>query len=210
MKQLHFDSNFLGIPLRLIHTASKQLTRQLTLSDKRKREIDFVSGIPGIGTVLAVLLAMELKKPLLIKYGADHYSVDIEQVKKFADKEVTPLVEASHFIATTDEPLSMIIGIIMAKQTKKTFIFVPRNPKIDLVSTKLKRVAILIHHPVIKEKSSYVKEAIETLKNLGIDALKVPERNTTRLLTKIDIIGKKDYGFGRGGVVHKKWFKKFK
>lgn len=91
-------------------------------------KVDYVYGIPKAGIAPATLLALELQKPLVIKNGGKYYAVDILKARKFVQDNLTEFMKSADVVAGTS-PLGIILGIIIAEELEKPFLFVRKEPK---------------------------------------------------------------------------------
>ncbi len=180
--------------------ARKALKKALASLVKKidPKTIKYIYGVPKAGIAPATLLALTLGKEMLIKHDNVYYCVDIKKAVKLVREKMTDYKKSADIMAGT-VPFGTIIGIIMAEELGKPFIFVRDKPKEHGLKQQVEGLwnpgdgVVLVDPLYNNDMTSYTKDAITALEeSAGINIIDLWIGHINSVVTPLDTNDLKD------------------
>lgn len=156
---------------------ARKVLRQGLASLVEDIEVDYVYGIPKAGIAPAVLLSLEINRPLLIKDAGRYYEINTTAIKNLIEDSESDTFGSSDIIIGT-MPLGTVLGIILAEVVQKPFLFVREAPKNHGLGKQVEGIitpgdSAFLVDPLCNRFTNYTFDAVSGLQKEGIEITSV-------------------------------------
>lgn len=170
--------------------ARRTIRKSLAHSIDEKNLIYGAYGITNSGIASATLMALESNKDLILKIGGDYCEIDL---KRLRDSNISPLMESADVLAGTT-PFGIILGIVIAEELQKGFLFVRDKPKNQNFTNQIEGIINIDDHvilidPIVTGVTCYPSNALQALTNAGLETNDIHPLIDS-FIKKVDLRGK--------------------
>ena len=177
-------------------TSRRTVKKYLAFLVKNGQAFDYIYGIPKAGIGPATLLAMELKKPLLIKHGGKYYAIDVQNIERVIRVNGGEKWGSLGDVIAATIPFGIVFGIIGAEIANLPFLFVREKEKDHGKKKQIEGIVIsrqqaLLIDPFVPNVMRYTEDATDALMASGITVREVIDIDISQHITFMESLSGK-------------------